>query len=308
MSAVLTLDQFRVFLAVHEEGSFSAAARRLNRAQSAVSRTVVTLENAVGVKLFDRSRYKPQLTKAGKALAGDARAVIDREQAFQARALSIVDDVEPELGLAVHFSLSIQSLTPVLNDLQRKFPQLQVTVQTGGIGTVIDSICDGTCSVGICAMPPSIRLLRSVAELDRRLIFQTARVLVTAPGTALARYKGRVPIAELRQHTQLVITERSPIIRDEDLGVVSHRVWRLSDFHAKRQFLLGGFGWGTMPLHMVRDDLAKRRLVRFTPFDGTEWLSAVPVYLMFPRSRPLGRAGTLLLNQLRTRNAQRDVQ
>ena len=109
MSAQLTLDQFRVFLAVHDEGSFSAAARRLNRAQSAVSRTVVALENAIGVKLFDRAGYRPQVTQAGKALLADARTVIDRERGFHARVSSIVGNVEPDLGLAVHFSLSMQS-------------------------------------------------------------------------------------------------------------------------------------------------------------------------------------------------------
>jgi DNA-binding transcriptional LysR family regulator len=306
MSAQLTLDQFRVFLAVHDEGSFSAAARRLNRAQSAVSRTVVSLENAIGVKLFDRAGYRPQVTQAGKALLADARAVIDREQGFHARASSIVGNVEPDLGLAVHFSLSMQSLTPVLDRIQREFPQLQVTVQTGGIGTVIDAIGDGTCSIGICAIPPNINLLRSVGELDQHLIFRTARVLVTAPRTFLARHKGPVPLAEMRRRTQLVITERSPILRDADLGVVSHSVWRLSDFHAKRQFLLGGFGWGAMPLHMVKEDLAKRQLVSFVPADGSEWPLSVPVYLLFPHSRPLGRAGTLLLNELR--KPRRDMQ
>ena len=83
-----------------------------------------------------------------------------------------------------------------------------------------------------------------VGELDQHLIFRTARVLATAPKDFSARHKGPVPLAEMRRRTQLVITERSPILRDADLGVVSDSVWRLSDFHAKRQFLLGGFGPG----------------------------------------------------------------
>lgn len=305
MPGALTLDQIRIFLAVHDEGSFSAAARRLKRAQSAVSRTVATLEGAIGLTLFDRSGYTPRLTKAGKALAIDARAVIEREQEFQARAHSIADNIEPDLGLAVHFSLPMQRLTPVLNDLQRKFPLLQVTVQTGGIGTVVDWVCDGTCSIGICTLPPEVHLPGSAANLERRLLFHTVRVLVTAPGTVLAAHKGQVPVSKLRQHAQLVITERSPITRDADLGVVSRRVWRLSDFHTKREFLIGGFGWGAMPLHMVKDDLAKGRLVRINPVEGVEWQSPVPVYLIFQQSRPLGRAGTWLQNQLRSQSAKR---
>ncbi len=64
----LTLDQFAVFVTVVEEGSFSAAARKLNRAQSAITYTVQALEAQTGTDLFDRSAYRPTLTPAGRAL------------------------------------------------------------------------------------------------------------------------------------------------------------------------------------------------------------------------------------------------
>ena len=51
----LTLDQLRVFVAVVEEGSFRAAAKRLGRVQSAVSHAVAGLETELEVALFDRS-------------------------------------------------------------------------------------------------------------------------------------------------------------------------------------------------------------------------------------------------------------
>ena len=56
----------------------------------------------------------------------------------------------------------------------------------------------------------------------------------------------------------------------------------------------------------MKEDLAKHRLVRFVPADGSEWPLPVPVYLLFPHRRPLGRAGTLLLNELR--KPRRDMQ
>ncbi len=64
----LTLDQFAVFVTVVEEGSFSAAARKLGRAQSAITYTVQALEAQTGTDLFDRSAYRPKLTPAGRAL------------------------------------------------------------------------------------------------------------------------------------------------------------------------------------------------------------------------------------------------
>jgi hypothetical protein len=71
----LTLDQLRILVAVEEEGSFSSAARRLGRVQSAVSQSVQALEATLGVALFDRSERTPKLSDAGRALLADARQV-----------------------------------------------------------------------------------------------------------------------------------------------------------------------------------------------------------------------------------------
>ena len=71
----VSLDQLRTFLAVADEGSFSAAGRRLRRAQSVVSQSLANLEGQLGVKLFDRSGHLPVLTDQGRALLADARVV-----------------------------------------------------------------------------------------------------------------------------------------------------------------------------------------------------------------------------------------
>ena len=81
----LTLDQMRVLVAVADAGSFSAAARKLGRVQSAVSQAIQTLETTLRLNLFDRSGKTPRLTDAGKALVGDARALIVAAQAIRAR-------------------------------------------------------------------------------------------------------------------------------------------------------------------------------------------------------------------------------
>jgi len=71
----VSLDQLRAFIAAVDEGSFSAGARKLHRAQSAVSELVSNLEAQLGVALFDRSERYPKLTSAGVQLLADARGV-----------------------------------------------------------------------------------------------------------------------------------------------------------------------------------------------------------------------------------------
>src|ERR1700735_5722496 len=97
----ITLDQIRPFIAAADEGSFSAAGRRLRRAQSVVSQTLANLEGQLRVKLFDRSGHLPVLTDQGRALLADARAVAGGVDILQARAKSLAGGLEPELSAAV---------------------------------------------------------------------------------------------------------------------------------------------------------------------------------------------------------------
>jgi DNA-binding transcriptional LysR family regulator len=93
----ISLDQLRTFIA--DEGSFSAAGRRLGRAQSVVSQTVANLEGQLGVRLFERGGRYPILTGAGKALLDDARAVAGDVDLFKARARGLAGGLEPELSV-----------------------------------------------------------------------------------------------------------------------------------------------------------------------------------------------------------------
>ena len=68
-----SFEQLEAFVASAEEGSFSAAARRLGKAQSAVSTAVSNLEIDFGVELFDRSGKLPVLSPAGETLLREAR-------------------------------------------------------------------------------------------------------------------------------------------------------------------------------------------------------------------------------------------
>ena len=81
----VSLDQLRTFIAAVDEGSFSAAARKLLRAQSVVSETVSNLEEQIGVPLFDRSGRHPKLTPAGIVLLAE-RNIITGVDLLKARA------------------------------------------------------------------------------------------------------------------------------------------------------------------------------------------------------------------------------
>src|ERR1700743_3005981 len=97
----LTLDQLRALIAVAETGSFSAAARRLGRVQSAVSQSIQSVAETVGSEVFGRDGKTPKLNETGRVILQDAYGVVHGADALRARAESAAENVEPELTLAV---------------------------------------------------------------------------------------------------------------------------------------------------------------------------------------------------------------
>src|SRR6218665_3606499 len=110
----VTLDQLRTFIAAADEGSFSAAGRKLKRAQSVVSQTLANLETQLGVRLFDRSSRRPRLTEQGRALLVEAREVAGIVDTFKARARGLAEGLEPEVSVVVDVMFPIDILTEVV--------------------------------------------------------------------------------------------------------------------------------------------------------------------------------------------------
>src|SRR4051812_33749819 len=122
MLDAVSLDQLRTFIAAAEEGSFSAAGRRLRRAQSVVSQTLANLEGQINMPLFDRSARYPQLTEAGSALLKEARTVVQDMDAFKARARTLVEGLEPELSVSIDVMFPMSSLIEAVGSFHKKFP------------------------------------------------------------------------------------------------------------------------------------------------------------------------------------------
>jgi hypothetical protein len=119
----VTLDQLRTFIAAVDEGSFSAAGRKLRRAQSVVSQTLANLEAQLGVKLFDRSSRYPRLTEEGRTLLADAREVADHVDGFKARARAMREGLEPEVSVVMDVMYPMDGITKAAVNGRKVFPQ-----------------------------------------------------------------------------------------------------------------------------------------------------------------------------------------
>lgn len=296
----LTLDQMRILVAVAEQGSFSAAARKLGRVQSAVSQAIQTMEATLGLALFDRSAKTPTLTEAGRALVEDARAMLIQARNMRTRAQSIAEGLEPELTLAVDPMFPMPQLIESLAALREAFPALPATVFTEELGGAIDTLRSGAARLAIHPLPGG-----PPADLTADFLIPVILLPVVAAGHPLAQALEPVTREALEPHVQLVLTGRNDSVRAMRGGVVSRQVWRFADIQTRLEFLLAGFGWCRMPEHVVEPHIAAGRLKRLALAENE--FAEIRLYVVYERGRPLGRAGLWLIDDLRERLKRRCV-
>ena len=143
MLDAVSLDQLRTFIAAVDEGSFSAASRKLLRAQSVVSETISKLEEQIGVQLFDRSGRYPKLTPAGSAVLGDARSIITWVDLLKARAKGMSAGLEPELSVVIDVFYPIDAITQLAKEFRQKYPGVALRIYVEALGGAIKPVLDG---------------------------------------------------------------------------------------------------------------------------------------------------------------------
>ena len=256
--AVPSVDQLLVLLTVAEAGSFSAAAKRLGRATSAISYAIDTLEAQLGISLFDRgTTRKPKLTQQGEAVVSEARAVAHSIETLRARVRGFLDQLEPEVSLAVDSMLPNDRLTALLREFHAQFPTVPVRLLVQTLGGVERVVRSGHAGIGVGSM------MHMDMTGFRRIDLEGVRVVPVA--RPLIRWRRRA----MPPHRRRAISSSS-FFRSDHRARAGTSAWSVSTPGAsatkqsRHKLLLAGLGWCGMPEPTVRADIESGRLVRLT--------------------------------------------
>jgi DNA-binding transcriptional LysR family regulator len=290
----VSLDQLRTFIAAAEEGNFSAAGRRLRRAQSVVSQTLANLEGQIGVKLFDRSGRGTTLTDQGHALLSRALAVASEVDHFKAQAKGLAGGLETELSLVVDAMFPVTVLASAVAAFQLQFPAIPLRLYVEMWEAVADPVLDRRCAIGLMgSLPPA------PPQFSRERVLTVRAIKVASPQHPLATHREPIPMSVLAEHIQLVHADHSNVWQAGRLGLLSPRIWRLCDLAAKHHFLRAGFGFGIMPLHMVEADLASGALMEIRVEDDPPEGHVIAMSAVYLIDSPLGPAGRWFIDRLK---------
>lgn len=188
----MEIDHLKSFIAITENGTFGAAGKVVGLTQSAVSQQVKTIEEQLGVKLFDRKVRPPALTVQGFTFLDGAKRIV-REYEVTARATK-GENISGNLILGAIRTSFIALLPKALSSLRERYPQLRVHAQTLDSYDLVSMVTAGRLDVAI--IPSNIQLNDNILWLP----FAIEPLIV-------------ISNKEVKGKTDKYILENSPFIR-----------------------------------------------------------------------------------------------
>src|SRR5262245_52837005 len=194
----ITLDQLRALVSVVEEGSFSGAARKLRRVQSAISTAMANLEDHLGVPIWDRTTKIAKLTDQGQAVLTAARRVLLEVDALKRLTSGMVLGLEASVSLCVDALFPLPALVDLCAKFAKEFPAVDLRVDTEVLSAVSARVLKGTATIGVVS-PPGV-----APGLARKPLSAIRLIPVVGAGHALARHRGTIPAGRLAEAVQIV--------------------------------------------------------------------------------------------------------
>lgn len=255
----LSLDHLQTFADVVELGSFSAAARRLNLTQPAVSLQIKQLEGRLGVRLIERVGRRAHATAAGRdllthvhqvdaAVAGALAAVADHREGGSGR-----------LRLGTGATACIYLLPPVLRALRQKFPALEIVVSTGNSPDIVAALEANAIDVALVTLPAPGRSLQSVWTRDDEMVAIFSAGTAPLPARITAEFLAARPLVlyEAGGHARRVIDDW--FMR---AGLAVKPVMELGSVEAIKKLVGAGMGCAVLPQLALAERSGDKLIVR----------------------------------------------
>lgn len=281
----VSLDQLEAFVAAAEAGSFSAAARRLRKAQSAVSTQVANLETDLGLLLFSREGRQPVLTPAGERLLAEARVVLERREHLIGVASSLERRTELRLVIAIDQLYPEHALGGLFAEFATRFPFVELEILFPLMEDVSRLVREGKADLGVMWRQEALP-----TELGFQTIGWVPLKLVCGRKHPLA--KDRVEWEELKRHRQILVADRGGGPEKQRLRVAAE-VWWVESHWVILEMVKHGIGWAFVSDHVIAASPTAPDLI--TPdlqFDDGDW--PVALELVWHKQRPCGPAAEWL--------------
>lgn len=286
-------EHIAIFLAVMDQGSFSAAARSLKRVPSAVSMAIANMEAELGYALFERSSREPQPTEKAKALEPHARMIAEQLKLLQVHAQELSMDLESVLNIGVAADINPDYLLPALSELTQRYPLLNVNVITAAQDDIIEMLHAHKIQLSLVYGGLYVNGDEQFQYLGSESLVAT----ISASHIALAHPSG-VFIEDLVNVRQIMIASHTKELRDER-SLVATNYWQTDSFQMALGMVEAGMGWGNLPYSLIYTQLQKGKLKQLQ-FKNTKNELRLPIHAMWLKGESLQKGAKELVELMST--------
>lgn len=246
----VTLRQLRLFLALAETGSVTAAARATHVTQPTASMQLREMTQAVGLPLYEVVSRRVRLTEAGEELARTARTMADAWSGFGERVDALKGITRGRLRIAV-VSTAKYFIPRLLGGFCAAHPGIEISLEVQNRDGVVQRLQDHLDDLYIMSLPPAHMELEAKPFLPNPLV-------VIAPTThPLVRRRRSLSLAELGPHAFILREPGSGTRTTVDAHFAQHRFkpvvrMELGSNEAIRGVVAGGLGLSVLSRHALR--------------------------------------------------------
>ena len=213
-------------LSIGRSGSFSKAAKALGIAQPTLSKSIARLEDELGVKLFDRSGWRAQMTPMGEFLVGQAEHLVDEATRLDRNIQLIARGEIGEVKIGLGPALKTRFMPRLAATILRRHPNLRLTIMSEDAVELLGGVKSGAFDLVLLANGPVVGD-RGLISFD---VMEEPGVAVACAGHPLTR-RSRISIAEFAEH---------PIVGTATSSTATPMLYAMPEIaqlrHAKRPF------------------------------------------------------------------------
>lgn len=255
---MLSDDEIQLMEAILASGSLSRAAASLGKAPSSVSYTLRQIETRFDALLFDRRRYRLQLTPAGALLVREATRLREDMQRLTRRVTQVAKGWEDRLWIVTDELIEFASLMPVIQDFDALASGVSLRITHEVLGGTWEALAEGRADlvIGATNEPPAL------AGVQWRELGALSWVYAVSPRHPLAKANGPLSAQQMQAHRAIVVADSS---RRGDGRAYGHGAGQATlavpSMAAKIQAQRAGLGVGWLPEARVASLLAQGELV-----------------------------------------------
>lgn len=255
----MTLRHLRIFVAVCETGSMTAASAQLFIAQPSISLAISEMEEYYGVKLFDRISRRLYLTENGRRALQYARHIIELLDEMEQGVKNL--DAVGQLRVGTSITIGTYLLPRYINQLKERYPSLRVEAFIGNSGSIEQQILDNEIDIGIIeGVPHSTYILSESFNGDRlAFICPVGHIFAGKILKELGEVKGQDFI--LREKGSAGREIFDGMLAAQELAITP--VWQSASNQAVLHGVKEGIGISILPYSLVDESLKKGEVAEF---------------------------------------------